>query len=181
MDYTSEKGNTAVTLLAIFLAAVLMFFIPMMATAENQDKVTQLALQTAVEKFVTNVTTKGYISREDYDAFCSEIGATGNTYDIQIEVQHLDENPGKKYVITSGDLIGENVRYSTFTSAILEELEETGDGKYELKTGDNVIVTVNNTSTTMAELFKNFVYKLSGKDSSKIGASTSAMVVKNGN
>lgn len=115
-------SDTLITLVAIFLAAILMFIFPLVAVSENQDDVTQLALQTATEEFVTNASTKGYISREDYDAYCAKIGATGNTYDIQIEVQHLDENPGKKYVITSGDLIGENVRYSTFTSAIIEEM-----------------------------------------------------------
>ena len=54
-------GDTLITLVAIFLAAILMFVFPLMAVSENQDDVTQLALQTATEEFVTNATTKGYI------------------------------------------------------------------------------------------------------------------------
>lgn len=172
-------GDTLITVVAIFLAAILMFVFPLMAVSGNQDEVTQQALQTATQEFVTSATTKGYISMADYDAYCSKIGATGNTYDIKIEVQHIDENPGKKYVTTSGDLIGENVRYATFTSAILDELE--AGNKYALKTGDNVIVTVQNTNTTMAQLMRNFIYRISGKDTYQLGASASGMVVRNGN
>lgn len=172
-------SDTLITIIAIFLAAVLMFVFPLMAVSSNQEDVTQLAVTEATQEFVNNAATKGKITQEDYDAYVQTLGATGNTYDIKIEVQHLDENPGKKVTITSGNMIGENVRYSTFTEEILKGVEEN-NGKYVLSKGDNVIVTVNNTNTTLAQLLRNFMYKVTGSDTYQIGASATALVISNG-
>lgn len=172
-------SDTLITIIAIFLAAVLMFVFPLMAVSSNQEDVTQLAVTEATQEFVNKAATKGNITQEDYDAYVQTLGATGNTYDIKLEVQHLDENPGKKTSTTTGDMIGENVRYSTFTDEILQGIENN-NGKYSLSKGDNVIVTVNNTNTTLAQLLRNFVYKVTGSDTYQIGASASALVVSNG-
>lgn len=171
-------SDTLITIIAIFLAAVLMFVFPLMAVSSNQEDVSQLAVTEATQEFVNKAATKGKITQEDYDAYVQTLGATGNTYDIKIEVQHLDENPGKKVTTTSGDMIGENVRYSTFTEEILKGVEEN-NGKYVLSKGDNVIVTAYNTSPTLAETLRNFVYK-TGSDTYQIGASASALVIYNG-
>lgn len=173
-------SDTLITIIAIFLAAVLMFVFPLMAVSSNQEDVTQLAVTEATQEFVNKAATKGKITQEDYDAYVQTLGATGNTYDIKLEVQHLDENPGKKTSTTSGDMIGENVRYSTFTDEILKSFNDNGNGKYSLSKGDNVIVTVNNTNTTLAQLLRNFMYKVTGSDTYQIGASASALVVSNG-
>lgn len=173
-------SDTLITIIAIFLAAVLMFVFPLMAVSNNQEDVTQLAVTEATQEFVNKAATKGNITQEDYDAYVQTLGATGNTYDIKLEVQHLDENPGKKTSTASGDMIGENVRYSTFTDEILKSFNNNGNGKYSLSKGDNVIVTVNNTNTTLAQLLRNFVYKVTGSDTYQIGASASALVVSNG-
>lgn len=172
-------SDTLITIIAIFLAAVLMFVFPLMAVSSNQEDVTQLAVTEATQEFVSKAATEGKITQESYDAYVQTLGATGNTYDIKIEVQHLDENPGKKVTITSGNMIGENVRYSTFTEEILKGVEEN-NGKYVLSKGDNVIVTVNNTNTTLAQLLRNFMYKVTGSDTYQIGASASALVISNG-
>lgn len=173
-------SDTLITIIAIFLAAVLMFVFPLMAVSNNQEDVTQLAVTEATQEFVNKAATKGKITQEDYDAYVQTLGATGNTYDIKLEVQHLDENPVKKVSTTSGDMIGENVRYSTFTDEILKSFNDDGNGTYSLSKGDNVIVTVNNTNTTLAQLLRNFVYKVTGSDTYQIGASASALVVSNG-
>ena len=171
-------GDTTVTIIAIFLAAVLMFLVPLISITERGDDISQTVVQTALSKFVNDAASNGYISQASYDELCSSLGATGNTYDIAIEVQKIDENPGKKTTITSGDLIGENVDYSVFTSTILSEMENQ-NGRYYLKQGDKVIVTVNNTNTTLAQLFRNFMYKISGNDTA-IGASASSLVTRTG-
>ena len=46
-------------------------------------------------------------------------------YNVDIEVQHLDENPGKKTTQTERDKIGENVYYSVYTSQIEEAMEKS--------------------------------------------------------
>lgn len=172
-------GDTTITVIAIFLAAVLMFVFPLVAITQRGDDVSQLAVQTATSEFVNKAAQKGYISQEDYDAYAAKIGATGNTYDIKIEVQKLDENLGKKASTTSANLIGENVSYSVFTDTILSAMSGT-NGKYTLNQGDNIIVTVNNTNMTLAQLMRNFMYKITGSDSYAVGASASSMVITTG-
>ena len=109
-----------------------------------------------------------------------EVSKDGNTYDFEIEVQHLDENPGKKVTVTSGNLIGENTRVSEYKSAILANIEADSNHKYRLKKGDNIIIKVNNTNTTFAQLFRNVVYKITGSDTPQLEAIVSAMVQSNG-
>ena len=134
-------SDTLITIIAIFLAAVLMFVFPLMAVSNNQEDVTQLAVTEATQEFVNKAATKGKITQEDYDAYVQTLGATGNTYDIEIEVKVLDENPGKKTAQTTYEKIGENVYYTEYTTQIMEDLNDASNNntKY-LKEGDIVSV-----------------------------------------
>lgn len=179
-------SDTLITMIAIFLAAILMFIFPLMSVSERNDDIAQSAVQTATSEFVDKIAISGAIKPSDYEAYQAKLNSTGNSYSIEIEVQHIDENPGKKSAITSGSLIGENVRYSTFTTEILNEMyyEDAAtnpDGKnYVLNKGDNVIVTAKNTNRTMAEVFRTTFYKVTGKSTSSVVASASSMVVNSG-
>jgi competence protein ComGC len=175
-----ERGEVPITMIAIFLAAVLMFIFPLVSISEQQDKIAQEALQAATSNFVNSVAQKGYISKEDYDKYCSEIGATGNTYDIQIEVQKIDENPGKKTTITSGDLIGENVSYSEFTDTILEKVNGSSE-KYVLNQGDNVIVTAKSKNIRASQLSRSVGFLLKGNSGDVLEASAASLVANSGN
>ena len=173
-------GDSTITIIAIFLAAILMFLVPLVSITERGDDISQTVVQSAITSFVSEASSNGYISRESYDELCAELGATGNTYDIVIEVQKIDENIGKKATITSGDLIGENAEYSVFTNVILEGIDsETHDYRYLLNKGDKIVITVNNTNITLAQLFRNFMYKFTGNENA-IGASASALVTRTG-
>ncbi len=176
-------SDTLITIIAIFLAAILMFIVPLMSVAERNDDIAQSVAQAATSEFVSTISTAGAITESDYDAYIQRLGATGNTYDVEIEVQHLDENPGKKSALTSGNLIGENLRYSTFTSEILDTIANDPDDKksYPLKKGDNVIVTAKNTNKTIAQSLRTFMYRITGKGTYQIGASSSSMVINTGN
>lgn len=175
-------SDTAITIIAIFLAALLMFIFPLMSITERSDDISQSVVQTATSEFVDQISISGLIRPSDYEAYAGKISATGNVYEIEIEVQHLDENPGKKSVSTSPDLIGENVRYSTFTTEILDKMYPAGGSSqdYKLKKGDNVIVTVKNTNRTMAQMLRTTFYKIAGKNTYQIAASASSMVVNDG-
>lgn len=178
-------SDTLITIIAIFLAAILMFIFPLMSVSERNDDIAQTVVQTATSDFVDDIATSGAIKASSYEAYQSKLQATGNTYDIEIEVQHLDENPGKKATATSGNLIGENVRYSTYTTEIMDKMyeNETDPNKenvYKLKKGDNVIVTVKNTNKTIAQMLRTFFYKITGQGTYQVAASASSMVVNNG-
>ena len=87
-------GDTLITVIAIVLAAVLMFVFPLMTMSDRTDDVSQLAVETATTEFVDDVRSTGKLSMDKYSQFVEEISATGNSYDVEMEVQVLDENPG---------------------------------------------------------------------------------------
>ncbi len=174
-------SDTLITIIAIFLAAVLMFVFPLMSITERNDDIAQSLVQTATSEFVDTISNSGAIKASDYEAYLGKLASTGNTYDVEIEVQHLDENPGKKSTSTSGDLIGENVRYSSFTTEVLEGIYSNPDKlSYSLKKGDNVIVTAKNTNKTIAQSLRSFFYKVTGQGTYQVAASSSGMVVNTG-
>lgn len=156
-------SDTLMVVIGIFVAVILMFIFPLMSLSERTDDISQTVVQTATSEFVDKVSVAGRIKPADYEAYAQTIGATGNTYNIEIEVQLLDENPGKKAAVTSGDLIGENLRYSIFTSDILNYMYNNDNGitrDYILKKGDNIIVTAKNTNRTMAQMLRTTFYKV---------------------
>ena len=171
-------SDTLITVIAIFLAAILMFVFPLLAMSERTDDVAQLSVQTATSDFVNTTKTVGKITSENYASFVQVLGATGNSYDIEMEVKHLDENIGKKSTWTQGSVIGENVYYSTYTSQIEEALE--GQSVYKLKEGDIFSVSVKNTNTTISQTLRNFFYTVSGNDTYQVFAQSSGIVTANG-
>ena len=132
-------GDTVVTILAIVLAAVLMFIFPLMSVADRSDDVSQLSVQNSTTTF------------------------------------------GKKTAQTAYEKIGENVYYTEYTTQIMEDLNDASNNntKY-LKEGDIVSVSVKNTNTTISQLLRNFFYRVTGNDSSTIGASNGGIVTVNG-
>ena len=159
-------SDSLMLIIGIFVAVILMFIFPLMSLSERTDDISQSVVQTATSEFVDKVSVAGKIKPADYEAYAQKIGATGNTYEIEIEIQHLDENPGKKAVLTSASLVGENIRYSTFTTEVLDKMYEKNsmggiDKKdYILKKGDNIIVTAKNTNKTMAQMLRTTFYKV---------------------
>lgn len=164
-------GDSAITILAILLAAILMFVFPLMTMADKTDDVSQLSIQESTTDYTNKIRTTGYISQEDYDNFILTLAATGNSYQVEITVQKLDANPAKK---TSGDTttIGDNVYYTMYTTQVLESLP------LSLNEGDIVSVNVQNTNTTIAGQLRNFMYKVTGKSSGNIVAQGSGIVTK---
>ena len=164
-------GDSAVTIIAIFLAAILMFVFPLMTMADKSDDVSQLSVQKSTTDFTNKIRTTGYISQDDYDNFVLTLASTGNSYNTEIIVQKLDQNPAKK---NSGDstTIGQNVYYTMYTTQVLEQLP------LSLNEGDIVSVNVENTNTTIAGQLRNFMYRVTGKSSGNIVAQESGIVTK---
>jgi surface antigen len=171
-------GDTTTTIIAIFLAAILMFIFPLMAMSDRTDDISQLSVQTATTEFVDDIRTTGVITLDNYDKFVQTISSTGNAYDVSMEVKVLDENPGKKATQSASKVIGENVSYSLYTSQIMSELEQ--NDKYTLKEGDYVAVSVTNTNSTIAQQLKNAFYKVTGNDTYSIAASHGGIVAVTG-
>ncbi len=174
-------SDTLITIIAIFLAAILMFVFPLMTMSDRTDDVSQLSVQTATTEFVEDIRTTGRITLDKYGKFVEEIAATGNAYDVELEVQVLDENPGKKTSQANSKKIGENVYYSMYTSQILEQLGDASSNRIlALKEGDIVSASVKNTNLTLSQQLKNFFYTVTGNNTYTIAAEHSGIVTTNG-
>lgn len=174
-------GDSLITIIAIILAAILMFVFPLMTMSDRTDDVTQLAVKTETTDFVDTVRTTGKLTSDNYSKFVENITSTGNMYDIEMEVKVLDENPGKKTSQVATEKIGENVYYSMYTSQILEALgKNNNNATLALKEGDYFIVSVKNTNTTLSQQLKNFFYTVTGNDTYTIAASHGGIVSTNG-
>ena len=172
-------SDTLITIIAILLAAILMFVFPLMSVAERGDDMSSLTVQTATTEFVDNSRAIGKITIGNYQKLVNTIEATGNTYDIEMEVKVLDENVGKKSAWTNGTVIGENIYYSVYTSQITDVIQN-GTGVYNMSEGDIFSVSVKNTNRTMAQTIRNVFYSISGSDTYQISAQHSGIVTATG-
>ena len=163
-------GDSAMVVVAIFLAAILMFVFPLMTMADKKDDVSTLAIQSMTTEFTDSIRVKGKITQEDYDNFTQALAATGNAYDVDIRLQILDDNTAK----VSIDAIGDNRYYSVYKVQIMNSLP------LSLKEGDIITVDVSNTNTTIGGQIRNFLYKVTGNNISTITASSSGIVTVNG-
>ena len=118
-------GDSLITVVVIVLAAVLMFVFPLLTVSENSDNTSQLSVQNATTEFVENIRSTGKITLNSYDKYIQTINSTGNTFDVQMEVQVLDENPGVKTTQTDQTKIGENIYYTQYTTQVLNELKSS--------------------------------------------------------
>ncbi|MBQ7410555.1 MAG: hypothetical protein IJW20_04140 [Clostridia bacterium] len=178
-------SDTLITIVAILLATVLMFIFPLLSVSERSDDISQLSVQTATAEFVDNSRTIGKITMDNYTKLVTTIAATGNSYDVEMEVKVLDENIGKKSAWTQGTVIGENVYYSVYTSQIVEVLEDkdnkyNSNGVYKMKEGDIFSVSVKNTNKTLSQTIRGVFYSISGSDVYTIAAQSSGVVTANG-
>ena len=180
--------NTTSTIIAIIIAGILVFIIPLVTLTERSDNVTQENVKLIVEEFVTEIKNTGKLTRAMYQEFVNELDATGNnSYNIEMEIKHLDENPGKKTAQTNYTKIGENVYYSEFYTQILKQIgikvdneEPSNEDTLLLKEGDIVYITVTNTNSTAAQTLKSSLIGFSNAGEYIINASSSGMVTVNG-
>lgn len=171
-------GESLMAVVAVAVIGVTMFVFPLLAVSQSGDDVSQLAVQSATTEFVDKVRSTGKLTWNDYNKFVQTINATGNTFDIGMEIKRKDENPGKKVVQATYEKIGENTYYVIRMTQIQEELNTSPDG-IKLKEGDIVSADVKNTNMTISQTLRNFFYKVSGNNTYQIGASHSGIVTVN--
>lgn len=171
-------GDTVMIIIAILTGVVLMFVFPLMTMADRTDDVTQLAVETATTEFVDTVRSTGKITRENYDKYIGEIESTGYTYDVELVVQVLDENPGKKATQVQSTKYGENEYSNEYTSQIEQVLNTKG--YYLLKEGDIFSTSAKNTNLTLSQQLMNFLYKVTGNDTYTVSAQHGGIVSTTG-
>lgn len=168
------------TIIALFVAAVLVFVVPLVTLTERNDNVVQENVKLIVEEFVTDIKNTGELTQAKFQDFQNRLSATGNEYNIEMEIQYLDENPGKKLEQSNYTKIGENVYYSEYTSQILNKLNSSSSKKITLKEGDLIYVGVTNQNSTTAQSLKSSFLSFSNDGEYVISADSSGMVNVNG-
>ena len=158
-------SDSLITIVAIFLAAILMFIFPLSAISEMNDSEVLALVQTYTTEFVTQIKLKGKITQEDYDAYVQKLYATGNSYDIDFEIHRADINPGKK---TENQQMGDSVYYVEYTEQVEKALRD--NGVCYLREGDFIKVSYVNTNTTISQMIKKVLYTVTG-DSAYISGS----------
>ena len=171
--------DTLVTIIAIFIAAILMFVFPLMTIADREDDITQQAVQQETVEFVDKVRNVGAITQADLTEYKEKLSALDHTFNTSIEVKVKDDNVGKKTTWTTSSVVGENVYYSVYTE-VVEDQVYGASGKYALKEGDIVSVTSVNTDTTIAQSLRNAFYAITGKGTYQISGSHAGVVQNNG-
>ena len=166
------------SIIGIVIAAILMFIFPLITMSDRTDDVSQLTVDIATIEFVDNIRESGKITPDKYSKYIENIGSTGNTYNVELEVKVLDENPKRKTIQSGTTGTNENVYYSVYNSQIEAAIE--AKKTYYLKEGDIVTVSAKNSNQTIAQQLKNFFYKVIGKDIYTIASTHSGMVIATG-
>lgn len=171
-----ERGeSTLTTIVAIALAAILMFIFPLSAIAERNDDVSQMYVKQELDEFVSKVTAKGTLTIDDYEVLEAALESTNNSYDLELTISVKDVNPGKK---SENDKVGDTTYYSKFTEQIMNELNS--NNIVYLKEGDYIKISVKNANETISQMIKNVLYGLTGNESYVIAASSSGLVTVTG-
>lgn len=171
--------NSTSTIIALFVAAVFLFVVPLVTLTERNDNVVQENVKLIVEEFVTDIKNTGKLTNAKMQDFENRLAATGNTYNIEMELQILDENPGKKITQANYKKIGENVYYSEYTTQIYDRLK--AGNNISLKEGDFIYVGVSNQNSTAAQTLKSSFLSFTNAGEQVISANSSGMVNANGN
>lgn len=171
-------NDTLITIVAIFIAAVLMFVFPLMTIADRNDNIAKDAVKEKTVEFVNKEINIGAITSADLTSYKETINSLGHVFDVSLEVQKMDDNVGKKTTFTTGDVKGENVYYSVYTNTIENEIGSKG--KYVLKEGDIFSCRAENKDTTIAQSLRNAFYSVTGKGTYTISGDYAGMVQNNG-
>ena len=168
--------NISGTAIAICVAVALLLVAPLVSLADRNDNVVQENAKLIIEEFVTDIQNTGVLTKAKYQNLENSLAATGNTYDIEMEIQHLDENPGKKTIQANYTKIGENVYYSDYTTQIQSKL---GVGTTSTE-GEKIVVSVKNNNRTQAQTLKGSFLSFSNAGQYTISASSTGMINVNG-
>ena len=179
--------ETTVSIIGIFIAAIMMFIVPLILIADRSDDISQLTVQTLTAEFVDEVVKSGKITDDTYTKYISSLSSTGNIYEIDMEIKILDENTAKRLTVAEDGSVepGKNTYYSIFTSQIEDKIgissgENSTGGKIILKQGDVISVTVRNNNATFSQSLKSFYYNARGEDIHIISATASGTVAIDG-
>ena len=152
-------GDVLEKVFGAFMGLILMFIVPIMLIAIQQDTVKQSYIDNAVVEFVSNARSSGKITPQAYEKLCQDIDAAHLLCEIKI-------THSSAYTVPTDVIDPETGYYEVATYRTDYPKEEildviyptTGDNRdYRMKNGDYISVEVKNISPTLGmRLFRTF-------------------------
>ncbi len=162
-------GDSLSIIFMVLIAAVIMFFFPMLDSWERQDDLSYMAVYTATVDLVDAVRNTGVLTSEMYDAFLTKINSTGNAYDVTLE--------HREYKVVPAGIDNYEVVYLYHYSSKIEK-EIIDNDMYTFNKGDYFYISVKNTNKTQATVMKQALYSTT-IESFKIGVPYGGQIKSN--
>ncbi len=158
------KDNVSMVLTMILLVVLVVIF-PLYNHFERQDDMSYNVVLKATNNFANEVINSGYIDQATYDKYIDNLSATGNMYDVELEVHkkvYVETTLGSKVYEEQYEIDYNKDIFSSTAAAINEgdnggEKDKVKNGSYLLSTGDKFYIKVKNSSTTMAGAVFNMI------------------------
>ena len=165
-----QDNLSIVITMIIFVVLVVIF--PLYNLFERQDDMSYNLALKATTSFVDEIVNNGYIDQTSYDNYISQLGNTGNTYDVQIEA-HRKMLIDDVSTITIADDYIEQYKID-YSEDILETINSntpniTGSisnitNAYLLNQDDQIYIKLKNSNTTMAGAIFNTIIPTAKKE-----------------
>ena len=149
MEESLSKFVTAI------LAIIIMFIFPVYIAYEKKDDISYALAVRYTQDFVDKVRSKGYLTRELYQDYASQLLTTGNTYKIEMEHRYVRFDPNSSTIGNEVNAVRNEEIFST--EHILNFMDNNDEHKYVMNVGDNFNVKIKNTNVTMATIIYNIV------------------------
>jgi len=154
-------------ILGFFLAAVLLFLVPVMNMLERQESAAYTVVLTETNRFVDAARDAGYITPNMYSEFVGRLGATGCTFDIRIEhvkstIYPVYRQNGQVLEFTGEYEISRIVQdHDAILSVLFPDDPSLGvfdrERRYDMKAGDLLFVEVRNRGKTMVTALRDMI------------------------
>lgn len=175
-------------ILAVILLVILIIILPLYNYFERQDDMSYNTALKTVTMFVEEVAQNGYLDQNMYDKFIQRLGATGNSYEIQVEAQKriITNDPDNtlnqddpKYIEQYKSYYNKDIfnDETGSTSTIISKDNSLKNGAFFFDVGDKFYVRIKNTNTTMASALLAAI--VPGATSEKINISYGSTIKNN--
>lgn len=161
----NNHGGAAVILI-IIVAAALMFSIPLIAMSEKTYDSARESVASATEKLKNKVIRTAEFTMEDYDAFIKEIEATGNTFDVELQIETISANAAKKVSKQDGTVQSTDNYTAEYTTQVLNKLKE---GPIKLEPGSKFSISAVATNIPISQIFNGRSAKIDVLSSGVVG------------
>lgn len=157
----------AVVILVIVVAAALMFSIPLIAMSEKTYDSAREKVASAAENLKNKVIRTAELTQADLDSFVNEIEATGNTFDVEYQIDRISENASKKISKADGTVQSTDNYTSEYTTQILNDLKN--EKSIKLEPGSKFSVSAVATNRPISEIFNGRSNKIEVLSSGVVG------------